>query len=733
MPIGVGDILDGRFAIERSVATGGMGEIFRAVDRQTGTLVGVKTVRVEGGADRFQREIQILANLRHPGIVSYLAHGRIGDEFYLVMEWLEGEDLGTRLAAAELNAQEAVGVGVQVAAALEAVHRQGIIHRDIKPSNVFLVDWRLDRVKLLDYGVARQSGLEKLTWTGSVVGTPAYMSPEQARGERAIDARADVYSLGALLFHCLSGRPPFEGDNAEQVMAAALHRPAPRLGEIIDVNPELATLVGQMLEKDRRRRPADGAAVRAALASLDVKGLAATLPSLRNAGLSGGGVPDRAPRERLHPVTLSSVAVLPFLDLSPEQDQAYLCDGIAEELINTLTQLQGLRVVARSSSFQFKAESADVRAIGARLGVDAIVEGGVRKSGERLRVTVQLVDVSSSSPRWSHRFDGTLGDVFDIEDQIAAGVAVALRGMLSPQERDALRRPETTPEAYEHFLRGRQLAVELTSTSFDAAEREFRRAIELDPQYAPAHAGLAQVYSWSVEWLARGEAVRQAADRASQRALELAPELSESHVARGSVLAMESDYLGAAREFQEAIRLSPNSYDAHYLYARSCFDAGSHAESVELFRRAAELRQEDFQSAILVQWPLRHLGRHGEVPAAMQEGIRRAERQLELNPHDARALILGAVALIDQGQRERALEWGARALAAAPEEPSIIINAINLYVRAGMKEEAMVCLEKIYGRGLGKREWLDRDPDYDMLRDHPRFRALLAKVQEPGG
>ena len=735
MPIGVGDILDGRFALERSVATGGMGEIFRAIDRQSAEVVGVKTVRVEGGADRFQREIQILSNLRHPGIVSYLAHGRVGDEFYLVMEWLEGEDLGTRLAVAELNAQEAVGIGVQVAAALEAVHRQGIIHRDVKPSNVFLVDWRLDRVKLLDYGVARQTGMEKLTWTGSVVGTPSYMAPEQARGERTLDARADVYSLGALLFHCLSGRPPFEGANPNEVLAAVLHRPAPHLAELVVVSPELATVVGRMLEKDPRRRPADGAEARAALAGINTRELPVTLPSPRpypkdappNATTQG-----RTPGTRGASPTLSSVAVLPFLDLSPQKDQAYLCDGIAEELINTLTQLEGLRVVARSSSFQFKAENADVRAIGARLEVDAIVEGGVRKAGDRLRVTVQLVDVANSSPRWSHRFDGTLGDVFDIQDQIAAGVALALRGMLSPQERDALRRPETTPEAYEHFLRGRQLAAELTSRSFDAAEREFRRAIELDPHYAPAHAGLAELYSWSVEWLARGDTVRQAADLASQRALELAPELSESHVARGSVLAMQGDYLGAAHEFQEAIRLSPNSFDAHYLYARSTFDAGNYAESIELYRRAAELRPEDVSSAILVQWPLRRLGRLGEIPAVLQEGIRRAERQIELNPQDARALIFGAVALMDQGQRERALEWGLRALAAAPEEPSILINAINVYVRAGMKEEAMVCLEKVFGRGHGKRESLDRDADYDFLRDHPRFPALLARVLRPG-
>jgi serine/threonine protein kinase/tetratricopeptide (TPR) repeat protein len=732
MPIGAGDILDGRFAVERSVATGGMGEVFRALDRETGALVGVKTVRIAGGGERFQREIEILANLRHPGIVAYLGHGRVADEFYLAMEWLEGEDLGARLVGAELSLPEAVSVAAQVAAALGVAHRQGIVHRDVKPSNVFLVDWRLDRVKLLDYGIARRAGLATLTTTGSVLGTPAYMAPEQARGQPDVDARADVYALGALLFHCLAGRPPFEGSNPNELLAATLHRPAPPLGEFVEISPELAALVAKMLEKDPARRPQDGSAAWAALVNVDLKGIAATLPASRRhpdgdrrTGPSGNEPADADRALQRRSTRLSSVAVLPFLDMSPLKDQAYLCDGIADELINTLTQLRNLRVVARSSSFQFKSEVADARSVGARLGVDAILEGGVRKAGERLRVTVQLVDVAESAPRWSHRFDGTLVDVFDIQDQIAAGVALALRGMLSPQERDALRRPETTPEAYEHFLRGRQLAYALTSTSFDAAERELRRAIEIDPEYAPAHAGLAEVYSWSVEWLARGVTIRQAADRASQRALELAPELSESHVARGSVLAMNGDYLAAEREFQEAIRLSPNSFEAHYHYARSCFDAGMHAESVELYRRAAELRLEDVPSAILIHLPLRALGRLAEIPPAMQEGIRRAERQLELDPNDARALILGAVALVDQGQRERALQWGARALAVAPDEPSVLLNAINMYVRAGMTEEAMTCLEKIFGRGLGKRDWLDRDSDYDVLRDNPRFQALL--------
>jgi serine/threonine protein kinase/tetratricopeptide (TPR) repeat protein len=739
MPIGPSDILDGRFALERSVASGGMGLIFRGLDRQTGALVGVKTMRVSGGSDRFEREIQILSALKHPRIVTYLGHGRVADELYLVMEWLEGEDLGARLDGGELTVQQALSIGIQVADALGAAHRQGIVHRDVKPSNVFLSDWRLDRLKLLDYGIARSAGMETLTGTGFILGTPAYMAPEQASGQRDIDARADVYALGALLFRCIAGRPPFEGDTLNELIAAALHRPAPPLGEFADVGPELEALVAQMLDKDPERRPADGSAACAALEGIDAssKGLSATLDSLprgtqlrtasrapsTGANKPEGGVPTGTRAK------LSSVAVLSFLDMSQSKDQDYLCDGIAEELINTLAQLQGLRVAARSSSFQFKSSSADARAIGARLGVDTILEGGVRKVAERLRVTVQLVDVADGSPRWSHRFDGKLDDVFAIQDEIAASVATALRGMLSTQERDALRRPGTKAEAYEHFLRGRQLFnAQNLGTSAEAAEREFRRAIEIDPQYAPAYAGLAQVYGWSVEWLAGGQTMREAADRASRRALELGPELPESHVARAAVLALQKDHQAAEREYEEAIRLNPNSFEAYYPYARNCFEMGKFAESVDLFRRAAELRPEDFQSVFLLELPLQRLGRIDEAAAARREGIRRAERQLELEPDNARALILGACALVTEGHTERGLEWTRRALTTAPEDPAVIVNTACVYARAGMKEEALACLEKTFGRGLGKRGWIEKDPDYDSLRDDPRFQALLNKL-----
>ena len=722
MALREGDILDGRFELGRVAASGGMGVVFRSIDRQTGALVAVKTLRSTDGAERFRREVRVLSGLHHPGIVTYLGHGQVQDELYLVMEWLEGEDLGSRLAAVEVSLDEAVGVGLQLASALAAAHAQGVIHRDLKPSNVFLCDWRLDRVKLLDYGIARLVGGSSLTDTGSVVGTPAYMPPEQARGERALDARADVYALGALLFHCLTGRPPFESETLQGLLVSVMQWPAPRLGERLAVPRALDDLVSRMLDKDPRRRPQDGQAVlrelsalgRGAELSLTATAVAPATP------VSGTGTTLRS--------VLSSVAVLPFYDMSAARDQGYLCEGIAEELINTLTALSGLRVTARSSSFALRSSELDARSIGQRLGVDVVLEGGVRKSGDRLRVTVQLVDVAGGSPRWSHRFDGSLEQVFEIQDQIAASVATALKGMLSTEEREALRRPEAHVEAYEHFLRGRQLLHAQTSTAFQTAEREFLRAIEIDPGYAPAHAGLAQVYMWYVDWMGRGEPARQAADRASRRALELGPQLAESHVARGAYLTSVCDYAGAEKSYRDAIRLNPRSFEAHYLLARCGVHGGNFELSAEMFQRASDLRPEDFQCCAIAEVPLNRLGRFEESARARAEALRRIERHLELAPHDPRALILGAIIQVADGQRERGFEWAKRALEEGLEDPATLINAGCMYAWAGLKEEALNYLEKSFGRGWGKRDWVNNDPDYDSLRDDPRFQALVARL-----
>jgi tetratricopeptide (TPR) repeat protein len=357
-----------------------------------------------------------------------------------------------------------------------------------------------------------------------------------------------------------------------------------------------------------------------------------------------------------------------------------------------------------------------------------VLEGAVRKAGDRLRVTVQLVDVGAGYQRWSHRFDGVLSDIFAMQDEIASRVATLLRGFLSTRAQDALRRPGTTPEAYEHFLKGRQLLSVLTSTSLVAAKEALERAVELDPVYAPAYAALAQLHAWNAERLGGGEGAAAAADRASANAVEHGPQLAEAHVARAVVLGMRRAYEAAAREYEEALRLNPQSFDAYFGYAAVCFQTGKDEQAVELYRRAAEVRVEDFQCLSISAMSLRRLGRVEEARAAALEGLRRAERALEVDPGNARALALGACSLVDVGELDRAGQWARRALDLAPDEPSVNVGVACVYLRMGDNERALDRLEGTFGRGIGKRDWVDHDPDYDSVRDDPRFQALVAKL-----
>jgi adenylate cyclase len=426
----------------------------------------------------------------------------------------------------------------------------------------------------------------------------------------------------------------------------------------------------------------------------------------------------------------STIAVLPFADMSPGRDQDYLCEGLAEEVINALTHIDGLRVVARTASFQFRGTGADVRAIGQRLGVGTLLEGSVRKADDHLRVSVQLIEVATGYHRWSQRFDRAFDDVFAIQDEIAQSVAASLRGgVLSRRERQALERPQTGPAAYEYYLRGRQHLPRLTQRDLETSGEMFECAIELDAWYGPAWAGLATVHATLYEWFGARDEDLAKADRASQQALELAPDLAESRAARGFVLSLSGRYDEATRQFEEAIGVNPNLFDAYYYFARSSFARGDIAGSAELFGKAAAVRQEDFQSAILQGQSLRMLGRVEEDLAATREGIRRAEHMLVLNPRDERALSLGSLALFHDGQVGRAIEWCRRSLQLYPDHMGALFNAACLHCKLGQREEALQVLERVFARGWGKRDWIDHDPDYDILRDDPRFKKLVAQLK----
>jgi adenylate cyclase len=442
-----------------------------------------------------------------------------------------------------------------------------------------------------------------------------------------------------------------------------------------------------------------------------------------------------APAEGLSPsptpmADVSAIAVLPFADMSPDRDQDYLCEGLAEELMGALAQIDGLHIAARTASFQFRAAGADVREVGRQLGVGALLEGSVRKVADRLRVTVQLVEAATGYRRWSQRFDRKLDDVFAIQDEIAESVATAVRGsVLSRSEKEALLRPKTGAAAYEYYLRGRQHLPRMTQQDLEGSAKMFERAIELDAGYAPAWAGLATVHATLYEWFgARGDDLVRA-ERASERALQLAPGLAEAHGARGFTLSLSRRYEEAAGQFEEAIRINPNLFDAHYYFARAAFARGEIERSAELFRKASQVRPEDFQSPIFLAQSLRMLGRAAEARGANQEGIRRAEHMLALNPLDGRALSLGSRALFEDGQLARAVEWSARSIELYPDDLSALVNCACIRAKADQKEEALDLLERVVARGWGKRDWVEHDPDYDALREHPRFEKLLAKLR----
>ncbi len=426
-----------------------------------------------------------------------------------------------------------------------------------------------------------------------------------------------------------------------------------------------------------------------------------------------------------------SVAVLAFSDMSPEKDQGYFCDGIAEEITSRLAKLKGLRVASRTSAFAFKNQPEDVRIIGKTLGVAAVLEGSVRKAGSQLRITAQLISTSDGCHLWSVRFDRALQDIFAIQDEIAQKVVHALEVELSEAEKSTLgRMPTRNVEAFDFYLRGREFFYKSKRKSLQCALEMFTRAAGKDPTYAQAWAGMADCYCYLYMYFDKDQMDLELAREMSRTALEVDPNLAEAHVACGHAASLSKDYERAEREFKEAIHLNPGLFEAYYFYARMCFVQGRLEDAARMFEQAESVNPDDCQAPSLLAFTCRTLGQKERSIAAYHRTLAKVERVLELNPDDSRAIYLGATALMELGRREKGLEWARRSYSLDPDDPYIVYGTACFFSRLGMIDEAVGYFEQAVRAGFSHVEWAMNDSDFDPIREHPRFREALRQMAD---
>jgi adenylate cyclase len=421
-----------------------------------------------------------------------------------------------------------------------------------------------------------------------------------------------------------------------------------------------------------------------------------------------------------------SVAVLYFENLSGDQQDEYFRDGMTEDVITALEKIRELRLVPRTSMLAFRDKPAAITQVGENLCADFVMEGSIRRAGDRLRITARLAETTSGHSVWAERYDRRMEDVFAIQDEIAQSIALALRVVLTEKEKQEIQKvPTSNIQAYDYYLRGRQFLYQLRCPSLEFARQMFARAIVIDPNYARAYAGVADCSSFLYMWFDASEDNLREALSASRRAVELDPESPVTHASLGLALFLSKDYETAQEEFEIALGLCTELFEAYFYYGRSCFAQGQFEKAAELFLKASQASPADYQALSLRALCFRALNREAEARQAYRQCLRKIEDHLQLNPDDVRAVYMKSGSLSGLGEKAQALEWADRALSMDPEEPSVLYNVACNYALLNETEKALDCIERAFDKGFGHKEWMEHDPDFLSIKSHPRFKALM--------
>jgi serine/threonine protein kinase len=728
--------LRGRYTLERELGQGGMAVVFLANDLRHDRKVALKVLRpdisAEIGAERFLREIKMAAGLTHPHILPVYDSGEADGLLFYVMPNMEGRSLRERLEhERQLPLEEALKITREVAAALDYAHRHHVVHRDIKPENILLHE---GAAMVADFGIGKAlSGNGSITQTGMALGTPAYMSPEQGSGESDIDGRSDLYSLGCVLYEMLSGEPPFTGPTAQAIIAKRFVSPIPKVRTTRDI-PEA---VDEAVTRALSRTPVDRFPTAAEFAE-----------ALR--------MPQRTPPEfQKSAPAPKAIAVLPLANRSADPENEYFSDGMTEEIINALAKVPGLQVASRSSCFAFKGKQVDIREVGEKLGVASVLEGSVRKVGNRIRITAQLISVENGYHLWSETYDRQLEDVFAIQDEISRAIVDALKLRLG-SDAGQLVAPTKNLEAYTLYLKGRFFFNKFTDPGLRKGLDLFQQSLLQDPGYARSYAGIADCWcNLADDWVVPDDAYPRA-KAAATRALQQDPELAEAITSIGKVLCWyEWDFAGAEQQLRRAVALNSNYAEGHWAFGSVLPTVGKLGEAVEEMRKALTL---DPLYPEYSRWLGRFLLYAGDYPAA----IAQTHKTIELNADYFPSYLDIGAACLAQGQPEEALEWFrhgqgldtsvrsydafiVRALAplGRGDEAEEILNRLEEesrqhYVRAevmamgyaavGDFDRAFACLERAFQARSAGLIYLHLDPGYAPLRGDARFGDLVRRI-----
>lgn len=753
----------GHYEILQQIGEGGMGEVYLAKDKKLDRHVAIKVLneqfsRHESNLQRFILEAKAASGLNHPNILVIHEIGESDNSNYIVSEFIEGKTLREIVDARPTKLTEILDIAIQVVSALSAAHQAKIVHRDIKPENIML---RPDGyVKILDFGLAKlieQKGIgleastvkQNQTGKGVILGTFNYMSPEQAKAEK-IDERSDIFSFGVVLYEMIAGRTPFSGASTSETFANLINaEPLPLARYASNVPDELLRIISKMLRKHRDER------------YQTMKGLLADLRSLQKhldfeAELWQRKSSEQIAEKETQIQTPKSIAVLPFANLSADAENEYFCDGLAEELLNALAKIEALKVAARTSAFFFKGKNTNVSEIGNVLNVKTVLEGSVRKSGNKLRITVQLINTADGYHLWSERYDREMQDIFDLQDLITLAIVDALKVKLLGEERLA-RNYTDNVEAYQLYLKGRFHVSKLTPSDMQMGISYFQQALEIDPSYALAHVGLANAFlRIPIAAEMPSTAFFPQAKASAQKAIEIDDRLADAHAALSWITFWyDWDWTAAENQAKRALELNPNSADAHEAYAHLLSNTERHTEALAEIKRARELDPLNLLTNALESQFLLHAGKLDEALAGLQ-------KTFELEPNFWLAHLFAASAYIEKGLFAEAVVEAEKARAFSGGSSCAMAYGAYALSKSGKQAEARAALEELFKlateryvppyhtalayHSLGERDetldWLERgfeqrdpkmtflkvEPKWNNLRDDHRFQDLLRRV-----